>query len=104
MPHKEVSDDITVVLYHQAARIQKEIEAHYSDIQFHMQDAEQFPGTGGAMKGIKTKNERTLILNGDMPLITKDSLLALTSRKCRYQYVCDQTGQSSWIWTCNNRK
>jgi len=76
---KQISDDITVVLYHQAARIQEKIEAHYEGIRFHMQDAEQYPGTGGAMKGIKTKHERTLILNGDMPLITKDSLLALTS-------------------------
>lgn len=76
---EQISDDITVVLYHQAARIQEEIEAHYSGIHFHMQDAQKYPGTGGAMKGVKTQNERTLILNGDMPLITKDSLLALTS-------------------------
>ncbi len=76
---QEISNDITVVLYHQAERIQKEIEAVYANIRFHEQDAAQFPGTGGAMKGVKTKNERTLILNGDMPLITKDSLLALTS-------------------------
>lgn len=75
----EISDDITVVLYHQAKRIQEQIEATYEGLHFHMQDAEQYPGTGGAMKGVKTKNERTLILNGDMPLITKDSLLALTS-------------------------
>ncbi len=76
---KDISDDITVVLYHQAEHIQEQIEARYSGIHFHMQDAEQFPGTGGAMKGVKTRNERTLLLNGDMPLITKDSLLALTS-------------------------
>jgi len=76
---EEISDDITVVLYHQAEHIQNEIEKQYTGIHFHMQDAEQFPGTGGAMKGVRTKNERTLILNGDMPLITKDSLLALTS-------------------------
>ncbi len=76
---KDISDDITVVLYHQAQRIQKEIEDAYEGIFFHMQDAKMFPGTGGAMKGIKTKNTQTLILNGDMPLITKDSLLALTS-------------------------
>ena len=76
---KSVSDDITVVLFHQAARIQKEIENRYTGIHFHLQDAEQFPGTGGAMKGVSTRNSRTLILNGDMPLITKDSLLALTS-------------------------
>jgi bifunctional UDP-N-acetylglucosamine pyrophosphorylase/glucosamine-1-phosphate N-acetyltransferase len=76
---QEVSDDITVVLYHQATRIQEEIESNYTGIHFHLQDAKQFPGTGGAMKGVKTQNERTLILNGDMPLITKASLLALTS-------------------------
>ncbi len=74
---QKISDDITVVLYHQAGRVQEAIEAEYSNINFHMQDAEQFPGTGGAMKGVTTKYEKTLILNGDMPLITQDSLLAL---------------------------
>ena len=75
---QQLSDDITVVLYHQASRVQEAIEAEYQNINFHMQDAEQFPGTGGAIKGIRTKYEKTLILNGDMPLITQDSLLALT--------------------------
>ena len=74
-----VSNDVTVVLYHQAQRIQDEIEKSYEGINFHMQDAELYPGTGGALKGVKSKNERTLILNGDMPLITKESLEALTS-------------------------
>ncbi len=76
---KDISDDITIVLYHQAERIQKEIEAAYANISFHAQDVARYPGTGGAMKGVKTQNARTLILNGDMPLITKDSLLALTT-------------------------
>ena len=74
-----VSNDVTVVLYHQAKRIQDEIEKSYEGINFHMQDAELYPGTGGALKGVRSKNERTLILNGDMPLITKESLEALTS-------------------------
>ena len=74
-----LSDDVTVVLSHQAERIQNMIEEHYEGIHFHMQDAQQFPGTGGAMKGVHTRHERTLILNGDMPLITKASLEALTS-------------------------
>ncbi len=73
-----ISDDITVVLAHQAKRVQEAIEAEYQNINFHMQDAEQFPGTGGAMKGVTTKYEKTLILNGDMPLITQSSLEALT--------------------------
>ncbi|AKF24454.1 bifunctional N-acetylglucosamine-1-phosphate uridyltransferase/glucosamine-1-phosphate acetyltransferase [Sulfurovum lithotrophicum] len=76
---REISDDITVILHHQARRIQEEIEKEYENILFHKQDAENFPGTGGAMKGVHTKHSRTLILNGDMPLITKSSLEALTS-------------------------
>jgi len=71
---KKLSDDITVVLYHQASRVQKEIECYYKEINFHIQDAKKFPGTGGAMKGVSTKYEKTLILNGDMPLITSDVL------------------------------
>ncbi len=74
---KKLSDDITVVLYHQAQLVQSSIEDHYLDINFHMQDVEQFPGTGGAMKGVESKHEKTLILNGDMPLITQSSLLTL---------------------------
>ena len=74
---QQISDDITVVLYHQAARIQEAIEAHYSGIHFHMQDAVQFPGTGGAMKGVKVTHSKALILNGDMPLVTMNALESL---------------------------
>ena len=76
---KKLSDDITIVLYHQASKVQQEIENCYKEINFHIQDAKKFPGTGGAMKGVSTKYEKPLILNGDMPLITKKSLLALSS-------------------------
>ena len=74
---KKISDDITIVLYHQAARIQAEIEASYAGIHFHMQDAQQYPGTGGAMKGVNVQHEKALILNGDMPLVTMDALESL---------------------------
>jgi len=75
----KISDDITVVLYHKADLVQKSIEDEYKNINIHLQDAQNFPGTGGAMMGIKPKYEKTLILNGDMPLITQKSLQALTS-------------------------
>lgn len=75
---KELSDDITVVLYHQAERIQNEIKKHYENIHFHMQNAKKYPGTGGAMKDVSVQHEKTLILNGDMPLVTMDALKALT--------------------------
>jgi bifunctional UDP-N-acetylglucosamine pyrophosphorylase/glucosamine-1-phosphate N-acetyltransferase len=74
---QKISDDITIVLYHQASRVQESIEQHYKNINFHIQDVENFPGTGGAMRGIETRYEKTLILNGDMPLVTQNSLLAL---------------------------
>ena len=75
---QELSDDITVVLYHQAERIQNEIEKEYNNIHFHMQDAQKYPGTGGAMKDVKVQYDKALILNGDMPLVTMDALKALT--------------------------
>lgn len=76
---QRLSDDVTVVLYHQAQRIEKAITDAYKGIRFHLQDAVQFPGTGGAMKGVVSQHERVLILNGDMPLITAESLQALIS-------------------------
>jgi bifunctional UDP-N-acetylglucosamine pyrophosphorylase/glucosamine-1-phosphate N-acetyltransferase len=66
---KKLSDDITVVLSHQAQLVQSEMEKYFKGINFHTQDMENFPGTGGAVMGITTKHEKTLVLNGDMPLI-----------------------------------
>jgi len=76
---KALSDDITVVLYHQAELIKNEVENHYENIHFHMQDVKKYPGTGGAMKGIEVKHDKVLILNGDMPLVTIDALNTLTN-------------------------
>lgn len=79
-----LSDDIHVVLHHQAALIKNEISKDYSDIFFHIQDVKNYAGTGGAlMQGgssaqakypLSFKYERVLILNGDMPLVQKEDL------------------------------
>ena len=66
---KKLSDDITVILYHQAELVKQTMEKYFSDINFHIQDHENFPGTGGAVMGITPKHKKTLVLNGDMPLI-----------------------------------
>jgi bifunctional UDP-N-acetylglucosamine pyrophosphorylase/glucosamine-1-phosphate N-acetyltransferase len=42
-----------------------------------MQDAVEYPGTGGAMKGVKVTHSKALILNGDMPLVTMSALESL---------------------------
>ena len=73
----KLSDDITVVLSHQADLVQSEMEKYFSNIKFHTQDMENFPGTGGAVMGITPKHEKTLVLNGDMPLIEASELQTL---------------------------
>ncbi|MEN5387989.1 bifunctional UDP-N-acetylglucosamine diphosphorylase/glucosamine-1-phosphate N-acetyltransferase GlmU [Aliarcobacter skirrowii] len=70
----KLSDDITVVLFHQAQRVQAEMEKYFSNINFVIQDHKNYPGTGGAVMGIKPKYEKVLVLNGDMPLIQASEL------------------------------
>ena len=70
----KLSDDITVVLFHQASRVQSEMEKYFSNINFVIQDHANYPGTGGAVMGIKPKYEEVLVLNGDMPLIQAEEL------------------------------
>ncbi|MDD2886716.1 MAG: bifunctional UDP-N-acetylglucosamine diphosphorylase/glucosamine-1-phosphate N-acetyltransferase GlmU [Aliarcobacter sp.] len=70
----KLSDDITVVLFHQAQRVQSEMEKYFSNINFVIQDHANYPGTGGAVMGITPKYEKVLVLNGDMPLIQSSEL------------------------------
>ncbi|MGJ0314345.1 bifunctional UDP-N-acetylglucosamine diphosphorylase/glucosamine-1-phosphate N-acetyltransferase GlmU [Aliarcobacter cryaerophilus] len=70
----KLSDDITVVLYHQFEKVKTEIEKYFSNINFVIQDHKNYPGTGGAVMGIIPKYEKVLVLNGDMPLIQASEL------------------------------
>jgi len=70
----ELSNDISVVIAHQKEEVQSQMEEFFDDINFVVQDAQNFPGTGGAMKNVSPKNEKVLVLNGDMPLITAEAL------------------------------
>ncbi|WP_321778202.1 bifunctional UDP-N-acetylglucosamine diphosphorylase/glucosamine-1-phosphate N-acetyltransferase GlmU [Sulfurimonas sp.] len=70
----EISNDITVVVAHQKEVVIEKMKSYFDDINFVSQDAKEFPGTGGAMMGVKAKNEKVLVLNGDMPLIKPSSL------------------------------
>jgi bifunctional UDP-N-acetylglucosamine pyrophosphorylase/glucosamine-1-phosphate N-acetyltransferase len=71
---REISDDITVVIAHQKDAVQKAVSSYFDDINFVTQDDINFPGTGGAMKNVSVKNEKVLVLNGDMPLICAEAL------------------------------
>ena len=70
----EISNDVSVVIAHQKEEVQKQMSAFFDNINFIVQDTQNFPGTGGAMKNVTPKNEKVLVLNGDMPLINADSL------------------------------
>ena len=78
----KISDDITVVIHHQKEAVQEAMMKHFgTKINFHIQDADNFPGTGGAVMGIKPVHEKVLVLNGDMPLITAQALKGFEDSK-----------------------
>ena len=78
---KKISDDITVILYHQANLVRKEMDKYFSNIKYIIQDVENFPGTGGTLKDIRPKHKRILVLNGDMPLIKAEDMLCFTKEQ-----------------------
>jgi bifunctional UDP-N-acetylglucosamine pyrophosphorylase/glucosamine-1-phosphate N-acetyltransferase len=77
----ELSDDVSVVVAHQKEAVIEKMGAYFKNINFVIQDADNFPGTGGAMKNVAVKNEKVLVLNGDMPLITSDALQGFLDTK-----------------------
>ncbi len=77
----EISNDITVVVAHQKDAVIEQMNSYFDAIHFVTQDADNFPGTGGAMMGVKVKNEKVLVLNGDMPLITSNALQGFLDTK-----------------------
>jgi len=78
---KKLSDDIHVVLYHQADLIRSTMDKYFTNINYHIQDHEKYPGTGGAVMGITPTHEKVLVLNGDMPLIEAEELIHLTKNE-----------------------
>ena len=71
---KQISDDITVVVAHQKEAVIESMSELFDNIRFVVQDLENFPGTGGAVMNIKPSYDKVLVLNGDMPLVTAESL------------------------------
>ena len=66
---QKISDDVHVILYHQASLVQEKMNRYFSGLHYHLQDHQNFPGTGGAIRNITPKYERLLVLSGDMPLL-----------------------------------
>lgn len=74
---QQISEDITVVLYFEHEKIQSYLQQKFEGINYVIQDVQNYPGTGGALRGIDYKGDEVLILNGDMPLVTKEALAPL---------------------------
>ncbi|KPH56369.1 bifunctional N-acetylglucosamine-1-phosphate uridyltransferase/glucosamine-1-phosphate acetyltransferase [Helicobacter pullorum] len=71
----KLSDDVSVVLGYKAQEIQEAMEQYFPNtLHFILQDLENYPGTGGALKNYHPKYKKVLVLNGDMPLIQADEL------------------------------
>lgn len=71
---KELSDDVIVVVAHQKEAVIDAMSRHFDDLTFVEQDTINYAGTGGALRDVKPKYERVLVLNGDMPLVDPASL------------------------------
>ena len=69
-----LTDDVTVVVAHQKEAVTEAVASEFASVRFVTQDAERFPGTGGALMEVAPKYANVLVLNGDMPLITPDAL------------------------------
>ncbi len=78
---KKISDDITVILYHQSDLVIKEMDKYFKNINYILQDVDNFPGTGGTLRDIKPKHQKLLVLNGDMPLLEAEDMLLFANEK-----------------------
>ena len=71
----KISDDVSVILGFEHQSIQEAMEHYFShQIHFILQDLENYPGTGGALRNYNPKYSKILVLNGDMPLIQANEL------------------------------
>ncbi len=71
---REITDNVIVVVAHQKESVITSMENHFQGLTFVTQDTQNFPGTGGAMMGVTPKYDDVLVLNGDMPLVTRASI------------------------------
>lgn len=74
-----ITDDVIVVVAHQKESVIEAMQKHFDNLSFVVQDSENFPGTGGAMMGVKPKYDNVVVLNGDMPLIDTASIQAFAN-------------------------
>lgn len=78
-----LSDDVCVVLSHQKELVEAEITKEFPQTRFVEQNLKSYPGTAGALKDYVPKNDKVVVLCGDMPLIKASSIKALLNVKSK---------------------
>ncbi len=103
---KKISDDIHVILHHQADLVKDTLNKNFKNITYVLQDHENFPGTGGAIMSVKPKYEKVLVLNGDMPLLEANDMKAFFNKSAKVvmsSFVCiDPTGYGRVVMDSNH--
>ena len=74
----KLTPHLDVILNHQFETV-KSIVSKYP-VNIIKQDLKNFPGTGGALKEVSFKEDKILVLNGDMPLIKAEELKKFESK------------------------
>ncbi len=104
---QKISDDIHVILHHQADFIKEQMNAHFTNITYVLQDHTNFPGTGGAIMGVVPKYEKVLVLNGDMPLLESSDMEAFFKENAKVvmsSFTCsDPTGYGRVIMDSSHK-
>jgi len=68
----KISSNITIILNHQFEFLNSIVSNYPLNVV--KQDLKNFPGTGGALKNVELRENKILVLNGDMPLITSEDI------------------------------
>jgi len=77
----EISSDVSVILHHNFDEVKSVVLRDFPQTQIYRQDLENFPGTAGALKGIKFQSQKIVVLCGDMPLVKTDEIRALAKNE-----------------------
>ncbi len=73
----KLTSNIAVIIGHESETVKNALESEFDNLKFFLQDLENLPGTGGAVKSVEITSDRIIILNGDMPLIRQEHLSRL---------------------------
>lgn len=73
----EITDDVSVILHYNFDEVKDLVLSKFPNTKIYHQDVQNYPGTGGALKGVKFNADKIVVLCGDMPLVKVDEIKRL---------------------------